>query len=318
MKAGSEQNMKVLYILGEGRSGSTLIDNILNEMDGVVSLGEVQFWWQRGYQENQLCGCGERFRECEFWRTVVGSVGEEDDVEDIGKKLEAARYHSLAAFPGAAVRDLVGAFRKSGSSCHKAIVGSIDKLYQSAAAYTNAKVVVDSSKTVHMAYFLARYSECDIRFLHLVRDARGVAFSRGKRKVRSEVSDKKVYMPRMGPAKSAIKWVVNNLLSEQVVGGRPYKRVRYEDFVKDPKGVLGDIIRFVEHDGGNAEDLIDDDHNVTFRGNHTVSGNPGRLSHGEKKIRADERWRSEMSLGARIKVGLISWPVLLRYGYGKW
>jgi len=317
MKAGNEQEMKVLYILGEGRSGSTLIDNVLNEMDGVVSLGEVQFWWQRGYRENQLCGCGERFRECEFWRTVVSSVGEERDVAEVGRKLEAARYHSLTAFPGAVVRDLLAASRKGGSSYHKTIVSAIDRLYRSAAEYKNATVVVDSSKTIHMAYFLARYSECDVRFLHLVRDARGVAFSRGKKKVRSEVSDRKVYMPRMGPTKSAIKWVVNNLLSEKVVGDRPYMRVRYEDFVKDPRGVLRDIVGFIGCDGGIAEGLIDDDHNVIFHGNHTVSGNPGRLSHGEKKIRADERWRSEMPVGARVKVGLISWPVLLRYGYGR-
>ena len=49
--AGSAR-VRVLYIGGWGRSGSTLLDRVLGQVPGVVSLGEVRELWQRGWAEN--------------------------------------------------------------------------------------------------------------------------------------------------------------------------------------------------------------------------------------------------------------------------
>ena len=46
----------VLYIAGTGRSGSTVLANILGEVDGVFAAGEVRYLWQRGLKEGRLCG----------------------------------------------------------------------------------------------------------------------------------------------------------------------------------------------------------------------------------------------------------------------
>jgi len=55
--------IKVIYIAGWGRSGSTLIDGILGHTPGLVSVGEIKFIWERGFIENRRCSCGERFLE---------------------------------------------------------------------------------------------------------------------------------------------------------------------------------------------------------------------------------------------------------------
>ena len=43
----------------------------LGQIHGFYSTGELRFIWSRGFGQNQLCGCGKPFRECEFWTEVV-------------------------------------------------------------------------------------------------------------------------------------------------------------------------------------------------------------------------------------------------------
>src|SRR5450755_1085488 len=69
----------VLYIAGTGRSGSTVLANILGEVDGVFAAGEVRYLWQRGLKEGRLCGCGLPVRECPVWRKALEEAGQLDD-----------------------------------------------------------------------------------------------------------------------------------------------------------------------------------------------------------------------------------------------
>src|SRR4051794_1644797 len=57
--------------MGISRSGSTLLDRLLGEFSGAISLGEVHQIWARGYLSNHLCGCGLAFQDCPFWREVT-------------------------------------------------------------------------------------------------------------------------------------------------------------------------------------------------------------------------------------------------------
>ena len=63
--------VRVLYVAGTGRSGSTLLARILGRVDGVLAAGELRYVWQRGLLEDRLCGCGEAFSRCPFWSEVV-------------------------------------------------------------------------------------------------------------------------------------------------------------------------------------------------------------------------------------------------------
>ena len=64
----STPKTKVLYLAGWGRSGSTILSNIIGEVEGFFSAGEVYNLWQRGLLENKLCGCERSFSECVFWK----------------------------------------------------------------------------------------------------------------------------------------------------------------------------------------------------------------------------------------------------------
>src|ERR1700704_6679072 len=66
--------VRVLYIAGTGRSGSTLLANILGQVDGIFNAGEVRYIWERGMLENRLCGCGRRFADCPVWTEILSEA----------------------------------------------------------------------------------------------------------------------------------------------------------------------------------------------------------------------------------------------------
>lgn len=68
------QPVRLLYLAGIGRSGSTLLERLLGEVPGVCSLGEVTHLWRRGVLRNERCGCGTPFLDCPFWRKVGESA----------------------------------------------------------------------------------------------------------------------------------------------------------------------------------------------------------------------------------------------------
>ncbi|HDO25996.1 MAG TPA: sulfotransferase, partial [Nitrospirae bacterium] len=67
----NENRIKVLYIAGMSRSGSTILGNILGEIDGFFNAGELIDIWDRGLASDGKCGCGMKISKCEVWRTVL-------------------------------------------------------------------------------------------------------------------------------------------------------------------------------------------------------------------------------------------------------
>ena len=62
--------MKVLYIGGAGRTGSTLLERLLGQTDGVFAGGEMTFLWYALVGDG-LCSCRQRLAECPVWSKVV-------------------------------------------------------------------------------------------------------------------------------------------------------------------------------------------------------------------------------------------------------
>ncbi len=68
----SEDNkIKVLYIAGWGRSGSTFLHNIIGEIEGFFSIGEIKNIWNLSMLNNRSCGCGLEFGKCGLWGDIL-------------------------------------------------------------------------------------------------------------------------------------------------------------------------------------------------------------------------------------------------------
>jgi UDP-N-acetylglucosamine transferase subunit ALG13 len=304
---------RVAFLGGFGRSGSTLLERMLNEVPGVSAVGESVHLWQRGLRDDERCGCGELFSRCPHWQAVgEAAFGgwdqlDVDHVLELKAAVDRTRYVLRLAAPAASAKQA----RALDEYCDL-----YRRLYRGVAAVTGDTVLVDASKHASLAYALRRAADLDLRVLHMVRDSRGVAYSWSKQVRRTEIADGEVYMPRYSPARAAVLWTTNNTLFD-LLGrlGAPVHRFRYEDLLAAPARVFGQVLEYLglPADGEALRFLASD--SAELGASHTIGGNPMRFATGRLSLRTDEAWRREMPAAARRQVSaLTAWP-LTSYGY---
>jgi hypothetical protein len=299
---------RVLYIGGWGRSGSTLLDRLLGQVSGCFSVGEMRDIWLRGVLENRLCGCGQSFMVCPFW----AEVGERAFGGWNGR--HARTMHSLRMRYDRpwTVPVLMTPVRWSGGL--QRYVDATAALYRAISDTSRAEVIVDSTKIPSYAYLLRRIEGLDLRFVHLVRDSRGVVYSWQKSVRRPDGTQKQDLMLRYGAASASGRYVLYNATAGLMRrSAAPYTFVRYEDLVADPAALLERVVGFAGLQSGGFDFL--DDGTAELRPNHTVDGNPMRFAEGPLRIRVDERWRTEMARADQRTVSILTQPLLRRYGY---
>lgn len=312
--AESGDQVKVLYIAGIGRSGSTVFTRVLNCMSEFVSLGEMRLIWERGLLENESCGCGAVFRKCEFWRSVLEEL--EKDFPGVGVDEIVGRARRLGLHSARPTR--IPAFGYNGYEkdlrLHVAMLGS---LYRATARISGKKWLIDSSKQPIYARMLRRVPGLDIHVLHLVRDSRGYVYSRRRRKVRTDAGAAgNIEMGIDAPYQSAARWLYVNIQAETLksVAGN-YARLRYEDFVNSPRTELNRVLRFLGMDDDRPRTDHISGNEVELGPDHSVAGNPNRLQRGTVNLKLDDEWQRKMSFGAYAVSTTVTLPLLVRYGY---
>ena len=300
---------RVLYLGGLGRSGTTLVERLLGELPSVCALGELVHLWQRDILDDERCGCGARFSGCTFWKRVgeraFGGWHNVDvaRVHALRDSVERTRHiPRLAAgqMPDAEVREYANYYAK---------------VYAAAAEVSGASVVVDSSKHSALAHVLRWADDLDLRVVHVVRDARGVAYSWTKTVSRPE-TDGTEEMTRYSPGRSAMLWNAHNaafgLLARRGVAVR---RIRYEEFLTDPRAAL---IRLGEFAGVTLQpsdlDFLRPEY-ADLKVGHSAAGNPMRFTVGRLPLRRDDAWVKSLPRGQRRLVGAVCAPMLRAYGY---
>ncbi|WP_425560320.1 sulfotransferase [Luedemannella flava] len=305
--------VRVLFLGGLGRSGTTLLERVLGCLPGVCTLGEVVHLWRRDLLDNERCGCGRPFSACDFWREVGDRA--------FGGWHRVDPHHVLR------LQDRVERTRHipklAGRTCDNQVREYADqyaRVYAAAAAVTGARVVIDSSKHASLAYCLRHAPDIDLRVAHVVRDARGVAYSWTKTVTRPE-SDGRETMTRYSPSRAALLWSAHNaafgLLGAR---GTAVRRFRYEEFVADPRGTSLAIAAFAGLDlPADALDFLaegaDGVVHADLPATHSAAGNPMRFRTGPVEVRADDTWRTALPPNQRRLVAAIAAPLHGAYGY---
>jgi hypothetical protein len=177
---------------------------------------------------------------------------------------------------------------------------------------------VDSSKVAAYGYILGNLPGIELYVVHLIRDPRATAYSWQRQKARPDVrSDDSgpQYMERRGPLVCSMDWSTANLASERLWRRYPrrYMRMRYEDFVANPRLHIQRILDLVED--GDRDLAFVNGHRAKLEIDHTFSGNPNRVQTGWVTLRGDDEWRKALRQSHRGLVTALTWPLLLRYGY---
>ncbi|MDP9439576.1 MAG: sulfotransferase, partial [Actinomycetota bacterium] len=236
-----EAPVKVLYIMGSGRSGSTVLDIVLGNHPVMESVGELtnlprSGWGGAPVTRSSICACGRRVADCPFWSAVrrewVARVGEEGAARYPTLRASFERYRRLPRLL-AELRRPSDRFREYG--------GLTRALFEAIRATSGKEVVVDSSKNPLRALALSDTPGVDLRLIHLTRDARGVVASRKKAFKKDEGAGLARDIKPQPVWSSAALWIFFNLLSELAcrrVGPEKSVRVRYEAFAQRPAVTL--------------------------------------------------------------------------------
>jgi len=303
--------VKVLYVAGLGRSGSTILANTLGQVEGFFSGGELNFIWKHALIENRLCGCGRPSRECPFWGPVF-------DGEFGGQSEDLAREMMRLQYSGARTRHIPLMLTDGGREKIRARLGKFldntGRLYKAIRSVSGSRVVVDTSKEPAYGYALGMVPGIDLRVLHLVRDPRAAAYSWAKKKPQPDSADRE-FMHQKTPAQSAVLWDAWNAAIEALWRRTPekYLRLRYEDFIADPRASFEAMLELVGEEG--SELPLVGEREVKLGISHTVSGNPNRFDTGAVELKQDQAWTEKMSPRDQKLVTALTVPLLKRYHY---
>jgi len=313
--SSADAPVRVLFVAGIGRSGSTLLGRTLGASRDHFPAGEVMRLFERGIHRNELCSCGEPAWSCPFWGRVIHRLRQRTGLDQEGaeevQRLCGQVTEGLAA-PAVFATWQPRRFRKRLA----ALRGVAYHAYRAVEEVSGGRVVVDTSKNLAWARLLLGVEGVEMRIVHLVRDSRGVSYSFGKVRKRPGDRDGRDYMHRHSALVSALLWNMDNLLAE-FLGARAqtYRRVRYKELVHAPKRTIRRLL-----DGAARPELGDPaphvgEDSVDVSGQHILAGNPMRFQDGRLPLREDLEWVEQMSPSKRRMVSLVTAPLLRRYGY---
>jgi Sulfotransferase family len=301
---GGVRGSRVIYILGRGRSGSTIFAQALGAVDGVFYAGEVRYLWDPVLTTGAHCACGMPAPECPVWSRVLATVSEVDRAEVVRWQREVVRESRLPRLLRA---------RPGSWPALEHYQRAMSRVYAAITEVTGCHTVVDSSKRPSYALVLRRMAGCDPYFLHLVRDPRASAHSWRRRAYRGGAGNP--LRPR-GALSATLRWDALNAGAELVrlTGERSRGMlVRYEDFTAAPRETVARVTRLVT--GAPLGSAFSDAHTMRVPASHAIAGNPARQRTGTVAIREDDRWLREQRPIDRIVASAAALPLLHRYGY---
>jgi hypothetical protein len=304
---------RVVSIIGSGRSGSTLLDIVVGSHPNIEGVGALAKLPRSGWtpDDDRRCSCGSAIHRCPYWTAVHERWLDEVGRDGLARYVELQdRYErSSSRWPRLALERR----RPSGPFLEYARMTAA--LYGAIRSVSGKSVILDSSKKPLRTYALLAGGTLDVRVLHLVRDGRGVVWSRLKALPRDVEAGVPSTRPPTPPWRTTLHWAQANLESELVArraGRGRAARVTYETFVASPGTLLRDISPVV---GENLAELARGlDEGRDLHAGHRVGGNRMRFS-GSVRLRPDLEWTAKLPDGDRTTFWRMAGWMARRYGY---
>ena len=293
--------IKVVFIVGFTRSGSTLLEHLLSASPGTVAVGEMAYLWDPKVRNTSYCGCGMKLACCSFWKKILTA-------QQFGEDRSPDTPQFWRFF-----EELIYKGRKTNDPEYRGFLNRIETTYARISDQTHGSVIIDSSKRPMFALAAARLANVRLTMIHLVRDSRGCVFSWITRKARMELGEN-VFMEQVSARHTVRQWMGRNLQADILRTQRcQHILLRYEDLVDRPAFEVNKILRQV----GLSSIAADQDGIFHAPVSHGIWGNPDRWSSLMHAIRVtkDNRWVAGLSERDFTITTLISAPLLKWYGY---
>lgn len=305
------QRKTIVYIAGAGRSGSTILDLILSEGKGIISLGEFRQFWKTFIKKRALCSCNKSYCNCELWRYIIKDIFGKYEFNET----EIDYYYNIQKIiERTPILNSIKQ-KKYFKTFHREIQEYIEfmrEIYDKVFIHTRNPIIIDSSKLPHYLLILKKLP-FEIKLIHLIRDPRGVAYSWTKSKFDFSIND---YMKRHHPFTSSRMWIFYNLAIERLKSYFDNRTLlKYEDFCLNPKQAIQKIYKDLNLPYFNMPNIANNKIVVFQKEKHLIGGNPVRFSLNEILINEDREWIYNLSIKHKILVTIMTLPFLLKYKY---
>lgn len=288
----TNEEIKIIYILGSGRSGSTFLDLLLGAHPEIFSLGEICNL-PAIMNLNWKCGCGLNLSNCNFWKSVFSGLDTE--------RVEKMKFMTSLTPAKSKIEKIFQLLNPEITNAIDKFHAQIDcTLFHEILNKTSSKWLVDSSKDFNRLLYLRNIKKLRIKIVYLFKDVRGYANS-VKKPPRLETLNKK---NRNGTPvwKSSLRWLIINSICLYILFRIPEDNrifVRYEDLASNPERELKRICRYL---------------NLSFRNEmlefsdkpyHIIGGNRMRFRKNQV-IKLDEKWHQELTYKEKKVCSLIA------------
>ena len=297
----------IVFIIGAGHSGSTLLAKALNAHSQIFAMSEISQFYDELKNEIAHCGCGTKLLDCPFWKDINGRLKAKIGygIKDIPNNFRISRdpdkngivdkiYFKISWFTATI-------FIMNPKLINERLK-NIKELFDAIIEKTGNRYLVDSSKSARWAFLLGKFlrrNGYQIKLIHLVRDGRGVlySYSKGYYKVKlknpktDEYEMQTFYSDKKRSKESIVKlWKFDNFAASfhKLINNKRYYFQRYEDFAKQPKNSLKSILAFLGLP--YEEEMLD----LNRYDNHMVSGNASRIN-AERILKPFENWKKKLS-----------------------
>lgn len=301
----------VIYVLGTAHGATSILGRLLGIMEGATYAGELRRLWSKGFRPGRTCGCGKPHRDCEIWSKLLvpDATYLQPSLHEIGRIQERAAPSRHSWWHARRILRLTSS--PSTASARGRYLAILSDMYSALGRTTDAHVIIDTSKNPADAALLALGSDVSTYCVEIIRDPRGVVFSRRRRTMPEDPTRSR---PLDTIATTAF-WVSSHLAAEAI--RRRYGRerslvVRYERLIEAPRQTLEAVSRLVGVSPPKAELPPGVPFELPMA--HGPDGN-GRFRETKVVLEIDDRWERELHGFDRLLVTVLAYPLLRRYGY---
>ena len=252
--------------MSDVRSGSTLLENILTNIPKSISVGEFRlldsyiYHGKIGKRSNWSCSCGESFNKCNYWVNIF-------------EKLKKNKINIIKT-----------SLNKPKNSDNKnlnfniSIIKNNDRIYDAIFNYSDANILIDSSKKIDYGKFLYNYSNFEVKIIYLKRKYRAVSLSKLK------------WIKKYGKKEQSLfKLLLKSKLYDmrlkkflKKIDQNDFLEVKYEKFLSDPDYLTNLISKKFNFQNFIMPSFMD------LRDKHTIGGTPNRFN--KRPIKYDKQW----------------------------
>lgn len=306
---------KLIYILSPSYSGSTILDLYLGQQEGVCSLGEIHrlaaSQAERIMSFGNRCSCGQRLHDCEYWEShrlsIFNQIGirpnsdwselsfqpETGFYSDQNQKIIALYYRYLNLFRLRQGLKLTQKFHLKGRNQWS--------FFRAFSNSSQADYLVDSSKSVTPLMCLASCNPESILILRLIRDGRGILYSRIKRGHKNIKKITKSWKQESNKLDRALK----SIEADHIV-------VHYEDFCRSPNETVRKILTSCNSE--TLPDLAGDNSVQQISQHHSIPGS-SILSQKILTPKLDNTWQEKLEESEIEQFNRYGKALNEKYGY---